>query len=349
MKAIDLHTHVVPRALIDAMVRDPDRFGAKGRSGNGVRTVERNGVPYFENNSRLNAIDRELYDVEAKLAAMDRMRIDISALSVAPPTYFYYLPPATGLDAAKLSNDGIAQMVAERPDRLRGMATLPMQDPDAAITELERVVKEYGFKAVELGTSIEGEQLAHPKFRKVLKTVEQLGCFIFVHPYTCTAKGSMEGYELFNTIGFPLDEVIMAAHLMFSGALDELSRLRILIAHGGGYLPYQIGRFECAHRNRAAARVDTQTSPRELLRRFYFDALTHDPHSLRLLIDQVGADHVAIGTDNPFDMGYQDPLAELDKVPNLTAREKRHVRCGTALSLLGESDALSAGESLSEA
>jgi aminocarboxymuconate-semialdehyde decarboxylase len=336
MKTIDLHTHVVPRTIIDAMLKEPDRFDATGAAGNGVKTVEREGVPYFESNGRLSPIDRELYDVEAKLDAMDRMQIDISALSVAPPTYFYGLSAEGGLYASKLSNDGIAQMVAKNPARLRGMATLPMQDPDAAICELERVVRDYQFKAVELGTSIEREQLAHPKFRPVLRTIEQLGCFIFVHPYACSAKGGMEGYELFNTIGFPLDEVIMVAHLMFSGALDELSRLRILIAHGGGFAPYQIGRFDCAHRNRPSARVNTKTSPRELFRRFFFDALTHDPKSLRLLIDQVGADHVAIGTDNPFDMGYQDPLGELDKVPNLTAEERACVCCGTALSLLGE-------------
>lgn len=342
MKTIDLHSHVVPRSLIDAMLKMPDRFDAKGRSGNGVKTVERDGAPYFENNGRLSRIDIELYDVDAKLEAMDRMRVDVSALSVAPPTYFYYLPAEAGLHASKLSNDGIAQMVAKKPDRLRGMATLPMQDADAAITELERVVKEYGFKAVELGTSIEGEQLAHPKFRMVLKTIEQLGCFIFAHPYTCTAKGGMEGYELFNTIGFPLDEVIMAAHLMFSGALDELKQLRILVAHGGGYIPYQIGRLDCAHRSRASARINTQTSPRELLQRFYFDALTHDPHSLRLLIDLVGAGHIAVGTDNPFDMGYRDPLGELEKVANLTTREKECVCFRTALSLLGEDNAINA-------
>lgn len=336
MKTFDLHTHVVPRVLIDAMLKEPERFDAKGQAGNGVKTVERGGKPYFENNGRLSEIDLELYDVDAKLEAMDRMRIDVSALSVAPPTYFYYLPADAGLYASKLSNDGIAQMVARSPARLRGMATLPMQDPDAAIAELERVVKEYGFKAVELGTSIEREQLSHPKFRPVLKTIEQLGCFIFVHPYMCTAKGGMEGYELFNTIGFPLDEVIMAGHLMFSGALDELSRLRIVIAHGGGYAPYQIGRMDCAHRNRASARVNTKTSPSELFRRFYFDALTHDPNSLRLLIDQVGADHVAIGSDNPFDMGYQDPLGELEKTPCLTEHERECICCRTAQTLLGE-------------
>lgn len=336
VKTIDLHTHVVPPELIAALQNEPEKFDAKGKSGNGVKVVERDGRPCWENNGRLAEIERELFDVEAKLAAMDRMRIDVSAISVAPPTYFYFLPAEAGLAAAKLNNDGIARMVAADPRRLRGMATLPMQDPDAAITEFERVVKEYGFKGVELGTSIEGEQLAHPRFRKVLKTIEQLGCFVFAHPYTCSAKGGMEGYELFNTIGFPLDEVIMVAHLMFSGALDELARLPIVIAHGGGYAPYQIGRFDCAHRNRATARRNTATSPRDLLPRFYFDALTHDPKSLRLLIDQVGADHVVIGSDNPFDMGYEDPLAELDKVRALTATERELICCGTARRLLGE-------------
>ncbi len=336
MTSIDLHTHVVPPTIIAEIQRDPARFGARGTSFNGVKVAQRDGELYWDNNGRLSLIERELYDVDAKLAAMDRMRIDISALSVAPPTYFYALSPDAGLRAAQVSNDGIAQMVGRHPARLRGMATLPMQDPDAAIVELERVVKEYGFKAVELGTSVEGEQLGHPRFRSVLKTIEQLGCFVFAHPYKCSATGGMEGYDFFNTIGFPLDEVLMVGHLMFSGALDELTRLRVLIAHGGGYAPYQIGRFDCAHRHRASARVGTTTSPRDLLRRFYFDALTHDPKALRYLIDQVGADRIALGTDNPFDMGYADPLGELARVPGLTATEHAQICGGTASALLGE-------------
>ncbi len=336
MKSIDLHSHVVPPNILAAMRADPDRFGAKGKSGNGVKVVDRDGILYWETNNRLTEIERMLYDIDAKIADMDRMRIDISGISVAPPTYFYELPADDGLHASKLHNDGIAEMVAKYPARLRGMATLPMQNADAAIAELERVVKNYGFKAVEMGSSIEGELLAHEKFRPILRTIEQLGCFIFIHPNKCLAHGGMEGFELFNTIGFPLDEVIMAAHLMMSGALDEMKSLRILIAHGGGYVPYQIGRFECAHRHRPAASAATKTSPRTLLRRFYFDALTHDPKALRYLIEQVGADRVVIGSDNPFDMGYPDPLAELDKVPQLTADERAQICEKTALELLGE-------------
>ncbi|MCC6532464.1 MAG: amidohydrolase [Burkholderiales bacterium] len=336
MKTYDLHSHVVPPSLITAMARDPERFGARIGAGNGIKITQRDGKPYFDNNARLVALEPELYDVEAKLAAMDRMRIDVSALSVAPPTYLYFLPAEAGLAASRLSNDGIAQMVAKHPARLRGMATLPMQDPDAAIAELERVVKAYGFRAIEIGTSIEGEQLASPKFRPLLKTVEQLGCFIFAHPHKCSATGGMEGHELFNTIGFPLDEVIMVAHLIFSGALDDLERLKIVVAHGGGFMPYQIGRFERAYRYRPTARLHTRTSPREALKRFYFDTITHDPQALRLLIQLVGANRVVIGSDNPFDMGYYEPLDELDKVPGLTAEEREQICQRTARFLLGE-------------
>jgi aminocarboxymuconate-semialdehyde decarboxylase len=336
MTAIDLHSHVVPPTLIGELLRDPAGFGLGGPAFNGVKVAQRDGELYWENNGRLSLIERELYEVEAKLAAMDRMRVDVSAISVAPPTYFYGLSPEAGLRTARLSNDGIAAMVGKHPHRLRGMATLPMQDPDAAITELERVVRDYGFKAVELGTSIQGEQLAHERFRPVLRTIEQLGCFVFAHPYTCSASGGMAGYDFFNTIGFPLDEALMVGHLMFSGALDELASLRILIAHGGGYAPYQIGRFACAHQHRASARVHTKTSPRDLLRRFYFDALMHDANALRFLIDLVGADHIALGSDNPFDMGYADPLAELARVPRLSAAERDQICSGTARALLGE-------------
>ncbi|MFN7085728.1 MAG: amidohydrolase family protein [Burkholderiales bacterium] len=328
MRTYDLHSHVIPPTIVEAMKADPQRFGMK--------VVERDGRLFFERRGQLSEMEREFHDVDAKIAAMDRMRIDVSALSVAPPTYFYNLPAEAGLAASRLSNDGIARMVEKYPARLRGMATLPMQDPDAAITELERVVKEYGFKAVEMGTSVEGEQLAHPKFRRLLKTVEQLGCFIFTHPYACSAKGGMDSYELFNTVGYPLDSTLMAAHLMASGALDDLKTLKIVIPHGGGYVPYQIGRFARAHRHRPAASVATQSSPYDLFKRFYFDALTHDPRATRHLINMAGADHVVIGTDNPFNMGYENPVAALDATPGLTAEEKAQICGGTARMLFGE-------------
>ena len=264
---IDIHSHVVPRTVIDAIELNPDRYG--------TRIEVKDGKRYFAVHGPQAELKPEFYDADAKVEWMDRVGLDVSVISVAPPIYFYGLSPDKGLEVAILANDGIAQMVEVRPDRLRGMAHLPMQDPDAAIAELERVVKEYGFKGVEIATSIEGDTLAHPRFRKVLKTIEQLGCFIFAHPYQCIAHGGMDDYYLSNFVGFPLDTTLMVANLMFSGALDELKQLRIVLAHGGGYVPYQIGRFVHGHSVRSEPKKNSQTSPRDLLRRFYFDSLTH--------------------------------------------------------------------------
>jgi aminocarboxymuconate-semialdehyde decarboxylase len=325
---IDLHNHVIPPTIIDAIRKDPARFGTK--------LEEKNGKLYFDSHGRMTELLPEFHDADAKIAWMDRSRVDMAAISVGPPVYFYSLSADAGLAAAKLNNDGIAQMVAKYPARLRGMATLPMQDPDAAIAELERVVKEHQFKAVEMGTSIEGFPLADMKFRKLLKTIEQLGCFIFAHPYQCLAQGWMDEYYLRNFIGFPLDTTMMVAHLMYSGALDDLKKLRILCAHGGGYVPYQIGRFIHGFNVRPEPKMKTQTSPRDLLRRFYFDALTHDPMAARHLINCVGKDRVVIGSDNPFDMQPPDLMGHIDAIPDLSAAEREYVCELTAKDLLGE-------------
>jgi len=331
VRTYDLHNHVIPPAVVDAIRRNPDRFG--------TRIEDRNGKPYFDAHGRMIELLPEFNDVDAKIAWMDRAGMDVCAISVGPPIYFYWLKPDAGIEIIRLANDGIAQMVARHPDRLRGMAHLPMQDPDAAIAELERVKKLYGFKAVELATSIEGAPLADMKFRKVLKAIEQLGLFVFAHPYQCLAQGWMDSYYLRNFIGFPLDTTMMIAHLMFSGALDDLKRLRILCAHGGGFMPYQIGRFVHGHDVRPEPKVNHASSPRELFKRFYFDCLTHEPRSTRHLIAMAGADHIVIGTDNPFDMapkGAARQVGQVDAIPGLTAAEREWICNRTAKKLLGE-------------
>lgn len=325
---IDLHNHVVPQGVVDAIRRNPGRFG--------TRIEDRDGKPYFDAHGRMIPLLPMFYDIDAKIEWMDRVGLDVAGISVGPPIYFYHLKVDAALESARLANDGIAQMVAKYPSRLRGMAHLPMQDAEAAVTELERVAKEYKFKAVELGTSIEGRPLADPRFRKVLKAIEQMGLFIFAHPYQCLAKGWMDDYYLQNFVGFPLDTTMMVAHLMFSGALDELKKLRILLAHGGGYVPYQIGRFAHGHKVRAEPKVNNASPPRELIKRFYFDMLVHDPLAARHLINMAGADHVVIGTDHPFDMGPESPIGAVDAIPALTAGEREWICELTAKGLLGE-------------
>lgn len=330
-RTYDLHNHVVPESVIQAVKRSPKRYGRN--------VVEKKGKRYFDAHGRLIELRPEFCDVEAKIDWMDRSGMDVAALSVGPAIYFYWLASGPGAEIVRLANDGIAQMVDRYPDRLRGLAHLPMQDPDAAVAELERVVKEYRFKGVELGTSIEGLPLSDKKFRKVLKAIEKLGLFVFTHPYQCLAGGGMDPYYLRNFVGFPLDTTMMIAHLMFSGALDDLKKLRFLVSHGGGFMPYQIGRFIHGHDVRPEPKVNKATPPKELFKRFYFDCLTHEPRSTRHLIGMVGANRIVIGTDNPFDMapkGDRLQVGQVTSIPGLTREEREWICNKTAKKLLGE-------------
>ncbi|MGB3683590.1 MAG: amidohydrolase family protein [Rubrobacteraceae bacterium] len=329
MAVVDIHSHAIPPKIVDAIESDPIRFMARIEDDGSSRRVVHNqgyAYPLFE----------EFTDPKAKLRAMDRKGIDTSVLSPPPPLFYYWADPEVATQTARLVNDGIAGQVAENPERFRGMATVPMQDAWAAVEELERVVTVHGFRAVEIGTSIEGRQLADKEFRPVLERASELGVFVLAHPYYVGAKQGLEDYYLTNLLGNPYDSTVMIANLMFSGLLDELPDLKICVAHGGGFVPYQIGRLQHGHGVRPETRASTKTPPSELLGRLFFDTITFNPLALRYLLDLVGADHVALGTDAPFDMGDEEPLETVGKIPTLTDRERDVLLSGTAETLLGK-------------
>ncbi|CAM5205611.1 Aminocarboxymuconate-semialdehyde decarboxylase OS=Castellaniella defragrans OX=75697 GN=HNR28_002256 PE=4 SV=1 [Castellaniella defragrans] len=326
---IDIHSHVIPHRFVGALEQSPDEFMARvDAQGETRRIIHEQGYAY--------PLFDEFHDPEAKLESMDRKGIDISVISPAPPTFYYWADVDLALKVAHLVNDGVADMAAARPARLRGMATIPMQHPDAAIAEMERVARDYGFKAIEIGTSIEGAQLDEGRFRPVLRRAQDLGLFVFAHPYYVGAKNGLEDYYLTNLIGNPLDTTTMVARLMYGGVLDELPELKICLAHGGGFTPYQVGRLIHGHKVRAEAHKNTRTSPKDLIRRFYFDSLVFEPKALRYLIDLVGADRICIGTDAPFDMGDEHPDQTVASIPQVTEHESHEICCGTALRLLAE-------------
>ncbi|MDE1570569.1 amidohydrolase family protein [Aquabacter sp. P-9] len=326
---VDLHSHAIPRTIVEAIAADGKGFAARieGAEGN-RRMVHDQGYVY--------PLFDEFLDPAAKLAAMDRKGLDLSVVSTAPPMFYYWAPAELAAKAARLVNDGIAEFVAAAPDRLRGMASVPMQHPELAVAELERAVNELGFSAVEIGTTIEGVQLADPRFRPFLRRARELDVLVFIHPYYVGSKAGLEDYYLTNLAGNPFDTTLAISHLIFSGALDELAGLKILAAHGGGYAPYQIGRLEHGQKVRAEPKVKTTTSPKALLKALYFDTVLFDAQALRHLIDVVGADHVCLGTDAPFDMGDETPLASLDAVEGLSEAERDRIGAANALALLGE-------------
>jgi len=321
---IDFHSHVIPETIIAAMRADPERYATRIEAEGGKRYLVRGKL-------RLELLP-EFSVAEAKLEAMDRKGIEISVISPGPQVFFYNLKEEEGIEAARLVNDGVAAMVAKNPARLRGMATLPMQHPEAAVAEMERASRAHGFKGIELATAAPGGELADPKYRPILRRAQELKMTIFAHPNTIGAGGRLDCYYLTNLIGNPLETTIMVAKLMFSGALDELPRLKMLLAHGGGFAPYQVGRFVHGHKVRPETRAHSASSAKEMLKRFYFDTITHEPQALRYLIELVGAGRLVVGTDSPFDMGDENPRATLSHLsPEEVATLRRN-----ALRLLEE-------------
>jgi aminocarboxymuconate-semialdehyde decarboxylase len=321
---IDYHSHVIPETIIAAMRAEPERYATRIEAEAGKRYLVRGKL-------RLELLD-EFSVAEAKLEAMDRKGIEISVISPGPQVFFYNLKEEQGLEAARLVNDGVAAMVAKKPARLRGMATLPMQHPEAAVAEMERVAREHGFKGIELATMGPAGELADPKYRPVLRRAQELRMTIFAHPNTIGSSGRLDCYYLTNLIGNPLETTIMVANLMFSGALDELPRLKMLLAHGGGFAPYQVGRFVHGHKVRPETRAHTASSAKDLLKRFYFDTLTHDSQALRYLVELVGAERLVLGTDAPFDMGDDHPRDTL----SVLSRDEVATLRKNALRLLEE-------------
>src|SRR5215203_3083930 len=331
MPVVDIHSHVIPPSVVEAIATDPIGFSAQIEEEDGMRKVMHDqgyAYPLFE----------EFVEPEAKLREMDRRGLDVLVLSPPPPLFYYWAEAEMGVQVARLVNDGIAEYVNTSPERFVGMATVPMQDTEAAVAELERVVSTYRFQAVEIGTSVEGTQLTDPRFRQFLRRASELDVLMLAHPYYVGAKQGLEDYYLTKLLGNPYDSTVMIANLMFSGLLEELPALKLCVAHGGGFVPYQIGRLEHGHRVRPETQANTQTAPSELLRGLFFDTLTFNPRALRYLADLVGAERIALGSDAPFDMGDEDPLATVEAVPGLTSEERDAISSGTALKLLEEEE-----------
>jgi aminocarboxymuconate-semialdehyde decarboxylase len=271
---------------------------------------------------------------EQRIADMDHMGIDIQALSPAPRQTYYGANPDLGLQTARIINDEMAEMVGRFPDRFVGLGTIPFQAPELAVAELERLHKSLGFRGIEIMTHVAGEDLAAPRFRKIFARCEELGTLIFMHSDGFTEARRFKDHYLTNVIGNPLDTTVAVHHLIFGGVLQEYPNLKIVLAHGGGYLPAYSGRIDHA----ASARPDTcehlRHMPTTYLKRLYFDSLVYTHHQLQYLVEQYGADHVLMGTDYPADMGEVDPIGFVEGAPGLDDAERRAILGRNAARLL---------------
>lgn len=299
-RVIDIHCHVMCEEA-DALTRDAfapekDPFVRYGGQSN------------LYNRDLLRQIKPKLVDPRVRLEDMDRIGIDVQAISVAPPQYFYWAEPGLGAQAARITNDRIAAIVAEHPNRFLGLGTVPLQDVDATLLELDRITSELGFSGIEICTQVNGTDLDDVKFEPFFEQVAERDLLLVVHPNGSTQGERLTDYYLINVVGMPLDSTIFLARLIFGGVLERHPGLKVCVVHGGGYAASYPARFDHAYRVRPECQVHISRPPSDYLSRLYFDTVVYDVPSLSNLIQRYGADHILLGTDYPYDMGEQDPI-----------------------------------------
>ncbi|MBM3924616.1 MAG: amidohydrolase [SAR202 cluster bacterium] len=320
MRSIDIHAHFVPPAYWNTVDQGKKWHGiGLERDKDNVEWPVRG--PY---RNRLWPMDR--HTLEERISDMSSKGVDVQVLSTIPAWYYPEPDAKEIVGLHKACNDEVAKACKAYPQRYAGLAIIPMQDVKLAITELERSVTKLGLKGAMISDHIRGKTLEEPHFRPFWKAAEEMGALIFIHQGGPTVvDGRTRKYHLPNSIGNLVERSITYACLVFGGVMDQHPKLKVCLAHGGGYVCYGVGRMDAGWRVRQETRGTTKKTPSSYLRKFYYDCLTHSEASLRLLIDTVGADRVVLGSDYPADMGIDWPTTWILSMDSLTREEKEKI------------------------
>jgi len=321
---IDTHAHIiVPEILRDAKPNEEWR----------PRVVWENNKQFVEYGpKRIGSALREFVSPEKILDEMQKSGVDAVLLCPWVSLVRYEAKPEESLDACQIQNDALVSLVKKYGGQVSALGLVPLQDVELSIKELERMLKA-GLKGVEIGTHVNGVYPGDARFRPFWEVCESLGAFVFIHPVEGGGRAELRDYYMWNVIGNPLETSVAAGHLILSGVLETYPRLKLLLAHGGGALPYLHGRLDRGFKQRPEINKVIKKPPTEYLKQFYFDTITHDAVVLKSLVDLVGAEHVLLGSDYPFDMGNENPV-ELVRDANLGLENEKLILGDNAKRLL---------------
>lgn len=329
---IDVHAHYVPSQSLNVACQIGQRYGLKlEKNERGRDMVTRGGKAI------LTQLKAEFSDLDLRLSIMDEQGVDMQALSPASSYFFYWMEAEEALEFARWLNDRCAEAVALHPRRFVALASVPMQDSGKAAAELERAMTRLGLRGVEIGSNINGRYFDDPGFDPFWEAAQALNALIFVHPQQVVGAERMKDYNLANLIGNPTDTSLAFAKCIFGGVLERFPRLKFLLAHAGGFLPYTWGRLDRGYRIQDSSTAKIAKAPGEYLKLFYFDTITHSAMALEYLVANFGADHVLLGSDYPYDMGDPEPLETL-RATNIGAKPMAQIAGANAGRLLGLGD-----------
>jgi aminocarboxymuconate-semialdehyde decarboxylase len=318
VRTIDMHSHVYVDAVWP-LVQDR-------------KEVDRN-LPALAKGPM--AVDSATLD--RRLKEMDRQGIDVHVLSVHPSQYLYFVDVDLAARIVRIQNEKIAEICAARSDRFIGIGNVSIQHPALVAEQMDYAVSKLGLRGFTVGANVDGDELVNPKFEPFWKKAEELGVVILLHPagFEDAGRRFTGTGALVNNIGFPLDTTVALSHMIFEGFLDRFAGVRIVAAHGGGFLASYIGRSDNCHSLQAGCR-QMKRKPSEYLRgpQLYFDSLVYNPQNLRHLVATAGASQIVVGTDFAFPIASTTPVDTVLETPGLTADEQMAILGGNAARLL---------------
>src|SRR3954463_4286525 len=327
-RTIDAHTHVLTEETIALLQKEAPKIAPRMTpidADNAVLEVA--GTPY-------RPFPRGGWDIERRFREMDAAEVDVQVLSATPQTYLYDQEPSLATAVSAIQNEQIAKLVKAHPARFLGIATLPMQAPERAAAELRRAVRSLGLRGTMIASNVNGRNLDDPELEPVWAAAAELDVLVLIHPYNVAGADRLRSYYLNNLIGNPLDTTIAAACLVFGGVLERHPNLKVCLVHGGGFVPYQAGRFLHGWHVRKEPKNKLPKPPTESLGRFYFDTIVHSKDVLEFLVGNAGVERVLLGGDYPFDMGMPDGVKQVRGL-SIPAGDQASILGGRAKALLG--------------
>jgi aminocarboxymuconate-semialdehyde decarboxylase len=326
--SIDVHAHMLPQETMRLIGRESARVAPK--------LIEQpDGSLDMEIAGKLvqRPMPRQIFDLDLRLAEMDQHGVDMQLVCSAVQTFFYGEEGSLGAACAALQNDGLAAIVSRHPERFKALATLPMQDPQRAADELRRAVERLGLYGAQIGSNVNGRNLDDPAFEPVWAAANELRAFFLVHPHGEIVPGDrLKSYYMRNFVGLPFETTVAGVALAFGGVLERHPDVTFCLCHGGGFVPYQMGRFLHAYQVRAEPKARLREPPEASLARLHYDSIVHSTRALEFLIDQATPQRVLLGSDYPFDMGNLDCVARVEGLER--PREVRDLILGGRISAL---------------
>ncbi len=314
---IDIHTHIMP----EHMPHWTEKFGY----GDFIHLEHRNcDACMIRGEKFFRIVEQNCFKEDIRIKEMDDTEVTMQVLSTIPVLFNYWANPRDGLETSEFFNDHIAETVGKNPDRFVGLGTVPLQEVDLAIREMERCVKKLNFPGLEIGSNINGENLSEEKYFPFYQAAEELGCALFIHPWEMMGENQMQKYWLPWLVGMPAETARAICSLIFGGVFQKFPKLRIAFAHGGGSFPFTIGRIEHGFEVRPdLVAVDNVINPREYVGKFWVDSLVHDKNALNFLIETMGENAICLGSDYPFPLGEHHPGKMIEKMKMSKKVEKK--------------------------